>query len=231
MKKVAIIQSNYIPWKGYFDIIHDADLFIFHDDLQYTKNDWRNRNKVSTPSGPKWLTVPTGTDEHRLIVDVKLKSKKWQKEHYNKLFAYYKKAPFFYQYEAFIKEVYLGKEWEYLYELNRYLIERISREFLSIKTQFDDSRNFETHGVNSTKLLNLLISAKADLYISGPAAKSYIFEPDYQKAGINIVWKEYGGYPDYKQLYEPFSHNLTILDLLFNVGNDAPYYIWGWRNK
>ena len=85
MKKVAVLQSNYIPWKGYFDIIHDVDLFIFHDDLQYTKNDWRNRNKIYTQNGLSWLSIPVGTNEHRLILDVKMNEKKWQKEHLIKL--------------------------------------------------------------------------------------------------------------------------------------------------
>jgi len=231
MKKVAVLQSNYLPWKGYFDIIHDVDLFIFHDDLQYTKNDWRNRNKVATPGGPKWLTVPAGTNEHRLIVDVKLEDSRWQRDHYNKLCAYYKKAPYFHCYEPFLNKIYLQKEWTYLFELNRYIIERIAVDFLGIQTKFDDSRNFKTHGQKHEKLLSMLASAGAEAYVSGPAAKSYIDEADYREAGVRLAWKNYDGYPEYEQLYKPFSHNLSVLDLLFNTGDDASYYIWGWRDK
>ena len=95
MKKVAVLQSNYIPWKGYFDIIHDVDLFIFHDDLQYTKNDWRNRNKIMTADGLKWLTIPVGTDEHRLICEVKIPNRECLKKHYQILKMAYGKCPYF----------------------------------------------------------------------------------------------------------------------------------------
>lgn len=73
MKKVGVIQSNYIPWKGYFDLIHDVDLFVFYDDVQYTKNDWRNRNLIKTPTGAKWLTIPVSSNLNNLIYEVELK--------------------------------------------------------------------------------------------------------------------------------------------------------------
>jgi len=125
--KVAVLQSNYVPWRGYFDIIHDVELFIFHDDLQYTKNDWRNRNRIVTEGGTKWISVPVGTDEHRLILDVKMTDAGWQKKHFDMLRASYRKAPFFEKYRPFLEYVYLETKWDYLYELDRYLIETISR--------------------------------------------------------------------------------------------------------
>ena len=230
MKKVAAIQSNYIPWKGYFDIIHDVNEFIFHDDLQYTKNDWRNRNKILTAQGEKWLTIPVGTNEHRLIVEVQMKDSSWQKKHFKTLEMAYHKAPFWKRYEEFLSFVYLEKTWAYLYELNRFLIEHISRDFLGIMTKFTDSRNYSTHGVKHEKLLSLVKTAQADLYLSGPSAKDYIIAEDYADAGIELVWKDYAGYPEYEQQGGLFvTHYVSILDLLFNVGDEAPYYIWGWR--
>ncbi|WP_010262480.1 WbqC family protein [Treponema primitia] len=231
MKRVAVLQSNYLPWKGYFDIIHDVDIFIFYDDLQYTKNDWRNRNKVVTPNGLKWLTIPVGTNKHRLVIDVVFTDGKWQKDHFNKICTCYEKAPFFKTYENFFKEIYLGTSWKYLYELNRYLIKQIACEFLGIKTKFADSRDFEAHGIKHEKLLNLLISADCTTYVSGPAAKNYIIEEDYKNVGIEIVWKDYSGYPEYPQIGKTFEPYVSIIDLLFNVGPAAPYYIWGWRNN
>lgn len=231
MKRVAVLQSNYLPWRGYFDIIHDVDLFIFYDDIQYTKGDWRNRNKIVTPSGVQWLTVPCGTNIHRLVIDVQLNNEKWQKLHYTKICLTYKDSPYFSLYNDFLKDIYLGTTWNYLYELNRHLIMMISHEFLDVTTIFEDSRNFETHGVKQEKLLSLLESVGCTRYISGPAAKSYIIEEDYRKAGIEIIWKDYTGYPAYKQIREPFEPNVSILDLLFNTGPDAPWYIWGWRSE
>ena len=135
MKKVAVLQSNYIPWKGYFDIINDVDEFIFYDDIQFTKNDWRNRNKILTPQGEVWLSVPVGSNENRLIVEVKMNNSDWQRKHFLTLEMAYHKAPFYRRYEEFLKSVYLEKKWQYLYELNRFLIENISREFLGITRQ------------------------------------------------------------------------------------------------
>lgn len=230
MKKVAVLQSNYIPWKGYFDIINDVDEFIFHDDLQYTKNDWRNRNIILIPEvGRKWLTIPVGTNEHRLIVDVRLNDHDWQRKHFLTLKMAYNRAPYFRRYEEFFRHVYLERRWEYLYELNRFLIEHISRDFLRITTTFSDSRDYPTHGVKHEKLLSLVHAAHADLYLSGPAAKNYIVADDYARAGIKLVWKDYSGYPEYPQRGKNFNHFVSIVDLLFNVGDDAPYYIWGWR--
>jgi len=227
--KVAVLQSNYIPWRGYFDIIHDVELFIFHDDLQYTKNDWRNRNKIVTEGGTKWLSIPVGTDEHRLILDVKMKDPSWQKKHFDMLKASYRKAPFFEKFEPFLEHVYLGKKWEYLYELDRYLIETVSREYLGIATKFADSRDFDFRGVKHEKLLTMLQSAGATTYVSGPAAKDYIRAEDYEKAGIELIWKDYSGYPDYPQQFGAGDYAVSILDLILNTGDEAPYYIWGWR--
>ena len=231
VKKVAVLQSNYIPWKGYFDIIHDVDLFIFHDDLQYTKNDWRNRNKILVNGQLQWLTIPVGTNEHRQILDVTMHDKSWQKKHWRTLQMAYRHAPCFKKYEEFFVHVYMEREWEYLFELNRYLIMSISREFLGIKTNFADSRDYPTHGVKHEKLLSLARAAGADVYVSGPAAKDYIVAEDYDQAGIAIVWKDYSDYPEYPQNGKEFVQGVSILDMLFHLGDRTPEYIWGWRKS
>ncbi len=226
MKKVAVLQSNYIPWKGYFDIIHDVDEFIFYDEVQFTKNDWRNRNRISTPAGIQWLTIPTTGSITQSIDEVTTAGVQWQRKHFNTLVTYYSKAPFFPQYRDFFEDFYLNREWHNLSELNRYLIKHISQDFLGIQTVFSDSRDYASSGSGHQKLLSLLQSAGAEYYVSGPAAKSYIHAEDYSKAGIELHWKDYSGYPEYQQLNAPFCHYVTILDLLFNTGSDAPKYIW-----
>lgn len=231
MNRVAVLQSNYIPWKGYFDIIHDVDLFIFYDEVQYTKCDWRNRNKIYTAAGLKWLSVPVSSHRTMAIDEVKITDTKWQQSHFDSLKANYSKAPYWGKYKDFLAHIYLETEWEYLYQLNRCLIEQISRQFLGIQTRFADSRDFASVGQKHEKLLSVVKAAKADLYLSGPAAKDYIIAEDYAKAGIDLRWKDYSGYPEYKQMHEPFEHNVTVLDLLLNVGDAAPYYIWGWREQ
>lgn len=231
MKTVVVLQSNYIPWKGYFDLVHDADVFIFYDDLQYTKNDWRNRNKIKTPRGAQWITIPVGTDLHRLICEVAIKDAAWQKNHWDLLKHHYGKSAYFKHYQPFFEEVYRGRQWRNLSELNQYLIRAVSNDLLSIKTEFRDSRDYGLSGHKLERLVELVTKAGATRYVSGAAAKDYIEPARFADASIDLVWKDYSGYPEYPQSYPPFEHAVSVLDLLFNVGPDAPWYIWGWRER
>jgi hypothetical protein len=132
-------------------------------------------------------------------------------------------------YRPFLEDVYLGRRWESLSVLSQYLITSISREFLGIRTEFADSSAFQAMGHRLERLLDLLKRVHASTYVSGPSAKSYIDPEVFEREGIRLVWKQYDDYPEYRQLYPPFTHNVTILDLMFNVGPDAPQYIWGHR--
>lgn len=228
--RVAIIQSNYIPWKGYFDIINDVDLFIFLDDVQFTKNDWRNRNLIKTSQGLKWLSIPVGTNINRKINEVTIKNEHWQMIHYKTLQQYYKKAPYYSIYKKLLEEIYIETKWSSLSSLNQFVIMKIS-EILGINTSFINSSDLNVSGRRLEKVINLLKKVNADVYVSGPAAKAYIDENVFQENKIELIYKDYQGYPEYPQLYPPFEHKVTILDLLFNTGPDAPYYIWGWRQK
>ena len=231
MKTVVVLQSNYIPWKGYFDLIHDADVFIFYDDLQFTKNDWRNRNKIKTAQGSKWLSIPTGTNANRLICEVTLQDSRWQRSHWDSLRQQYEKRPFFKLYSSFFEDVYLSKQWSNLSELNHHLIRSISHDILNLKTEFRDSRAFHLSGQKLDRLVDLVAQSKATRYISGPAAKGYIEPEKFVQLGVELVWKDYSNYPEYPQTHPPFEHGVTILDLLFNLGPEAPWYIWGWRDE
>ena len=231
MSTVVVLQSNYIPWKGYFDLIHDADVFIFYDDLQFTKNDWRNRNKIKTAQGSKWLSIPVGTSANRLICEVAMEDAQWQRSHWDSLQHQYKKCPYFKLYLPFFEEVYLGQHWTNLSDLNQYLIRYISQDILKIPTQFRDSREFNLSGLKLGRLLDLVVQSKATRYISGPAAKDYIQPERFDELSVELVWKDYSNYPEYPQVHPPFEHGVSILDLLFNVGPEAPRFIWGWRNE
>jgi hypothetical protein len=229
MKKVAVIQSNYIPWRGYFDIIHDVDQFIFYDDVQYTKNSWRNRNMIKTRQGLRWLTIPIGQRNDRLIYEVELDSTAWAKKHWETLKQSYSKAPYLDKYQEFFEYVYLEAKWDNLSVLNQYITKTISKEFLGINTEFKDSREFSAEGHKLERLIDLLKKVGADLYISGPSAQSYIHEESFRDAGIEIVYKDYSGYPEYPQLFPPFEGAVSIVDVLFNCGPDSSFFTWGWR--
>lgn len=229
-KTVAVLQSNYIPWKGYFDIIHDVDEFIFYDDVQYTKNDWRNRNLIKTPKGTQWITVPVGSDINRLICEVGITDTSWCARHWGLLQEHYRKAPHFARYRDVFCDFY-QQQWDSLSVMNQHLIRSIAQEMLGITTQFTDSRQYGPQGAKLDRLLDLLVKAGATTYISGPAAKSYIDPARFEQAGIRLIYKDYSGYPEYPQFHPPFAHGVTVLDLLFQVGPEAPGYIWGWRSR
>ena len=140
--KAAAIQSNYLPWRGYFDIIHDADVFVFYDDVQYTVNDWRNRNRVKTANGLVWLTIPIGNQNDRRICDVEIRDHGWRRQHWMTIEQSYRQAPHFSKYADYFRSVY-ESEWTSLSELNHALTKTIARECLGIGTAFRDSREFE----------------------------------------------------------------------------------------
>ena len=228
-KRVGIIQSNYIPWKGYFDIIHDVDLFVFYDDVQYTKNDWRNRNRLKTEHGERWLTIPVGKRESRRICDVAMPSGPWARDHWRRIEAAYRRAPYFERYRAYFEELYLRRPWSTLSEFNQALVTGIARDLLGITTPYVDSRIFPLTQTKGGRVVELLQHVGASAYVSGPSAKAYITDERFLAAGISVAWKDYQGYPEYEQFHGPFVHAVTILDLLFHTGPNAPYYIWGWR--
>jgi hypothetical protein len=228
--KVAIIQSNYLPWKGYFDIIHDVDLFVFYDDVQYTVRDWRNRNKIKAPNGTLWLTVPVAAGARdQTVSEVTIVGTDWAANHWKSLCYEYGSAPHFKRYQEFFEHVYLERHWERLSELNQFLITHIAREWLGIQTPFVASSDYAPVGKKQDRLLDVLAKVGATSYLSGPSAKDYIDADGFANAGLELIFKDYGGYPAYPQGAGAFEPGVSIVDLLFRVGPDAPQYIWGWR--
>jgi len=228
-RRVAVLQSNYIPWKGYFDIIHDVDLFVFYDDNQYTAQDWRNRNRIKASAGPQWVTIPVGHHQDRLIHDVPILNPAWQAKHFQSLLQNYGKCPHFERYRGWLEHVLLERRWENLSEFNQTVTQQIASDFLGTRTEFADSRSYAAQGQKLDKLLDLVAKTGARTYLSGPAARDYIVPERFAEAGVALEWKDYAGYPEYPQRFPPFEHGVTVLDLLFNTGPDAPWYIWGWR--
>lgn len=224
MKKIAIIQSNYIPWKGYFDLIGCVDEFILYDDMQFTKNDWRNRNQIKTPSGLQWLSIPVGQDIRRRIKDVEISNHDWQTKHWKSLCANYARAKNFKVIAEWLEPIYMTELHSNLSQLNRRLIEAVC-VYLDISTVIKNSWDYELGEGKSERLVNLCQQAGANIYFSGPAAKSYINERLFVDSGIQIVWFDYSGYTDYPQLWGDFVHGVSILDLLFNCGKAAPEYM------
>lgn len=227
--KAAIIQSNYLPWKGYFDIIHDVDSFVFLEDVQYTKNDWRNRNKIKTPNGTQWITVPVHSDLDKCIFQTKIdNSKKWEEKHKKAIHANYASSCYYDTYKDNIIKIY-NKRFDSISELNIHAIKLICK-ILDINVKYFNSNDLNITGNKDDKIIKICNKIGAEAYLSGPAAKSYIDENKFEDAGIQLEYKDYLGYPEYSQIWGDFDHFVSIIDVIFNCGEESPYYIWGWRD-
>ncbi len=205
---------------------------MFFDDVQYTKNDWRNRNRIKGPNGPQWLTIPVGSDENRLINEVLLPTDaRWATKHWKTIESHYRNAPHFGEYKGFLRDLYTSPRFTSLSELNQFLIRTIAKDFLGITTEFVDSSAFGLTTHKQERVVDLLKAVGATTYISGPAAKDYLNAERLASEGIDLVWKDYAGYPEYDQVHPPFEHSVSIVDLLLHTGTRAPEYIWGWRAR
>ncbi|HCC54521.1 MAG TPA: hypothetical protein DEQ20_06300 [Desulfobulbaceae bacterium] len=221
MKKIAILQSNYIPWKGYFDLIHSVDEFVLYDDMQYTKNDWRNRNKIKTRNGLEWITIPVRQETlAQTIRETKVANPLWHKQHWKMLAQNYARAAHFKEYKDIFEELYLGATESWLSEINRKFLLAINA-LLGIKTTIRCSSEFTLAEGKSERLLELCRTLGATTYLSGPAASDYLDVALFAEAGIGVEWMDYSGYPEYTQLFPPFAHGVSIVDLIFNEGNNA----------
>jgi hypothetical protein len=225
-KRVAAIQSSYIPWKGYFDAINVVDEFILLDDVQYTKRDWRNRNRIKSTQGSQWLTIPVAVKGLRFqrIDETRIADPEWAARHWTTLVHTYRRARHFDEVAQRVEPVYLRTAFDRLSDVNRTLIEAVAG-LLGIQTELRWSTDFEVSGARGDHILGLCLAAGADEYVSGPAARVYLDEEEFARHNIRVRWCNYKGYPTYPQLSEPFEHGVSILDLLFHTGPDAPAHM------
>ena len=225
VKKVAILQSNYIPWKGYFDIIGSVDEFIIYDEVQYTKNDWRNRNKIKTPTGVQWITIPVFQKGlQQKISETRISNDKWAVKNWQTIKVNYSRAAHFKEFAPRFEEFYLNTKLTLLSEINLFLITLIC-DLLSIKTKISNSKDYTMSGDPTEKLVSICQQAGAVKYLSGPAAKNYLREEFFTSAGITVEWMDYSGYNEYSQMHPPFNHFVSILDLIFNEGSNATKFM------
>lgn len=224
--KVGVIQSNYIPWRGYFDFIASVDLFIFHDDIQYTKGDWRNRNRIKTANGLKWLTVPVKyLMTAQLIEETSIDyTEHWQKSHVNQFIASYFKTPYCNDVITILNEAFSFKD-QTISQLNIRII-RLICSYLGITTELRMSKEYELCGYKTERLIDLLGKVGATTYISGPSAKNYLDEESFKCAGIELIYKKYE-YEPYPQLWGDFAGTVSILDLMANCGKTSKLHITG----
>jgi hypothetical protein len=226
--KCVILQPSYIPWRGYFDQINRADVFVFYDDVQYDKHGWRNRNQIKTAQGKQWLTIPVHSRAvvtqaipiNRVEIDW---SRPWNESHWKTISIAYGRSPFFHKYAGMLEAFYQRQDVR-LADLTIDLTVALARELGIRQTRFMRSSELEAGGQKTDRLVQILLQVGASHYISGPSARDYI-EPDkFASAGITLEYMDYN-YPEYPQLHPPFDPNLSILDLLFMTGPEAMRYI------
>ncbi len=228
MKRVAIVQSNYVPWRGYFDLIASVDEFILLDDVQYTRRDWRNRNRIKTARGTRWLTIAVQVSGRytQPICETRVADSEWADQHWETVRQAYASAPNMAELGPFVENLYATVPGPFLSQINRHFIEGIARR-LGIDTRLSLSLDYEPRGVKSERLLDLCLKADAAEYVSGPAARAYLDEQLFHDNGVAVSWFEYGPYPTYDQIHPPFDPQVSILDVLLCAGADSPELVRG----
>ena len=225
-KTIAVVQSNYIPWRGYFDLINSVDEFILYDDAQYTIRDWRNRNIIKTSRGLLWLTIPVQVKGKYLqkIKDTRISDPTWRRRHWASIVHSYSRAKYFPMQKELFEKLYLQTDDKLLSEINHRFVVAICR-ILGIRTTISWSMDYNLVGDKTERLVHLCQQARATEYLSGPLAKAYLDEELFRKEGIFVSYMDYSGYREYRQLYPPFESRVSIIDLIFNEGPDATRYM------
>jgi hypothetical protein len=222
--KVAAIQSSFIPWRGYFDFIASVDAFVFLDDVQYSKNGWRNRNRIKTSQGSRWITVPVRHQSlSQLICDTEIDERKdWRESHLRLWHEHYGAAPYYRDALALLGDIereLVGT----ISELNIALTKRIAGYF-EISTRTILSSELRLSGTKTDRLIDLLKKLNATTYLSGPSADAYLDKEAFSRNGICLEYKSYD-YGPYPQLWGPFEGAVTVLDLIANCGPVAKRFL------
>lgn len=224
--RICIIQSCYLPWRGFFDLIGRCDEYVIFDRMQYVKRHWHNRNRIKTGNGVEWLTIPVVTKGRfeQPIDEVEIE-KAWAEKHWRALELAYRRAPFFDSLAPAVKSWYESADKQILLtDVNEIFLRRVA-ELLGVTTRFTRDRAYPSSGVKTERLLSIARAAGADRYLSGPSARDYFDEALFAAAGIATEWMSYDGYREYPQLHGGFEQAVTVLDLLFNTGPEAPRYL------
>lgn len=224
---VVVLQPGYLPWLGFFDQLHRADVFVYYDDVQYDKHGWRNRNRIKTQNGPMWLTVPVRHGEQGLprICDVEIESgTPWARKHVASLWQAYARAPFLHRYMPPLEEL-LHRAWERLVDLDIACVDLMA-EWFGLRRTIERSSMLGIGGERSERLLNICRHFGAAKYVSGDAAQSYLDVPLFERHGIAVEWQRFV-HPTYPQLHGQFVPSLSAVDLLLNCGDEAPLIAFG----
>lgn len=224
-RRVAIVQSSYIPWRGYLALIAACDDFVFLDSVQFTRRDWRSRNRIRTPQGEVWLTIPLAQrGNYRAAIDqMTVADPTWIGGHWRRIEAAYRKAPGFKDAAPAIESAYRSAAGvEHLSAINIAVIRAVCAA-LSIQTLLardsDVIDRAELIRMEPTdRLVAICRACQAARYLSGPAAKSYLDEDRFRAAGVQVEWADYSGLQPYAQIHGRFEPRVSIVDTMLNLG-------------
>jgi len=218
--RIAISQPTYLPWMGYFDLIDQVDTFVFLDDVQFEKRSWQQRNRIKTPLGLQWLTVPVNSRgrQMQLIREVEIESRDFWQNHLRAIDLNYRRAPFFSRYFHELSSLLAGFDGTRLADLNVLLIQWFVN-MLGIKTRLVSSSSLRQPGRRTELLANLCESLGGDVYTSPLGSAVYLLKEQdaFLARGMKIVFQHYK-HPEYRQLFPPFQPYASALDLIFNEG-------------
>lgn len=219
--RVTILQPSYLPWLGFFEQMSRSDKFVLLDDVQFTRRDWRNRNRIRVKEGWMWLTVPV-LQKNRFtqsIIDARTdNSVPWRRKHLESLRQHYCKSPYFEKYFPAWQSLY-EKQYRFLFDICLETIELINKE-LGIETPLLRSSEMNPSGDKAQKLLSICRELGATHYLSGEAGGNYIEEEEFSSQGIELEYQNYD-HPVYPQRYPDFVPQLSAIDLLFNCGEKS----------
>lgn len=220
--RIAIMQPGYLPWLGFFELMHNCDLFVIFDDVQYTKKDWRSRNRIRSKNGWFWLTVPvlTGGKRFQLISEARIDyTTNWQLKHLRAVEINYCKARFFKEYFPGFKEI-LSHRHDYLIDLDLEIIYWLSEELGVSGKPVLKSSTLGAKGKRQEKVIEVCKKLGARELYDSKAASNFLNVEDFKTEGINIIFQNYD-HPAYAQVYEPFIPYMSTIDLLFNCGQNS----------
>ena len=223
--RVTILQPSYLPWLGFFEQMHRSDQFVLYDDVQFTRRDWRNRNRIRVQEGSVWLTVPViqKNKYEQSLLETKIdNSTSWKRKHLKSIRCHYSKTPFFDLYFPWCEKTF-NREWDFLLDLSLETIQYLKGE-LKINTPLLRSSELGESGNKSERLISICKQLGATQYLSGESARNYISEKDFSDQGIGLEYQNYQ-HPEYPQRYEGFVPFLSTIDLLFNCGEKSMEFL------
>ena len=224
MTTVTISQSNYLPWRGYFSQIQNSDFFVFLDNVQFTRRDWRTRNQIRTPQGAEWLNIPISKSESQfeLIENVKILNDSFLEKHLETIRRNYSRSKHFNPHWVELRTILCDSYNENLSTFNQKVIENISERF-RLKCSFMNAGQFENSADATERLLNICLALNATKYLTGSKAKSYLDVSRFNSEGIEVIWSNYE-FKKYDQLWDlDFDPNVSVVDLILNVGFESDY--------